>query len=52
MIRSFLSKENALYFQAGAGIVEGSVPENELAEVGNKLAALRKALKLAEEIVV
>ncbi len=52
MIRSFLSKENSLYFQAGAGIVEGSVPENELAEVGNKLAALRKALKLAEEIVV
>jgi anthranilate synthase component 1 len=52
MIRSFLSKENALYFQAGAGIVESSVPENELAEVGNKLAALRKALKLAEEIVI
>ena len=52
MIRSFLSKENSLYFQAGAGIVESSVPENELAEVGNKLAALRKALKLAEEIVV
>lgn len=50
MIRSFLSKENTLYYQAGAGIVAKSVPENELQEVNNKLAALRKAIEMATEI--
>ena len=48
MIRSFLSKNNKLYYQAGAGIVAKSVPKSELEEVNNKLAALRKALILAE----
>jgi anthranilate synthase component I len=50
MIRSFLSKNNVLYYQAGAGIVAQSIPENELQEVNNKLAALRKALGMAESI--
>ncbi len=50
MIRSFLSKGNTLYYQAGAGIVAGSVEENELQEVNNKLAALKKALEIAKEI--
>jgi anthranilate synthase component 1 len=50
MIRSFLSKNNVLHYQAGAGIVAGSVPENELKEVDNKIAALRKAIELAEEL--
>jgi anthranilate synthase component 1 len=50
MIRSFLSKNNTLYYQAGAGIVAGSVAENELKEVDNKIAALRKAIEMAEEI--
>ncbi|RXQ93923.1 anthranilate synthase component I family protein [Ancylomarina salipaludis] len=50
MIRSFLSKDNTLYYQAGAGVVEKSKAENELNEVDNKLAALRKALKIAEGI--
>ena len=50
MIRTFLSKDNTLYYQAGAGIVEKSIPENELKEVDNKLAALRKAMKIAEGI--
>lgn len=50
MIRTFLSKSNKLITQAGAGIVARSVPENELQEVNNKLAALRKAIKMAEEI--
>lgn len=50
MIRSFLSKNNTLYYQAGAGIVAGSVAENELKEVDNKIAALRKAIELAEEL--
>ena len=48
-IRSFLSKDNALYFQAGAGVVAKSVPESELQEVNNKLGALCKAIVLAEE---
>jgi anthranilate synthase component 1 len=49
-IRSFLSKNNTLFFQAGAGVVVSSVEENELQEVNNKLGALKKALKLAETI--
>ncbi|HMY84255.1 MAG TPA: anthranilate synthase component I family protein [Saprospiraceae bacterium] len=49
-IRSFCSRNNVLYFQAGAGVVADSVPQNELQEVKNKLAALNKALSLAEKI--
>ncbi len=50
MIRTFLSKANTLYYQAGAGIVAISDEENELQEVNNKLGALRKAIELAQEI--
>lgn len=50
MIRSFLSKGNRLYYQAGAGIVAASDEENELQEVNNKLAALKKAMELAKEV--
>ncbi|GAA4332899.1 anthranilate synthase component I family protein [Mucilaginibacter gynuensis] len=50
MIRSFLSKNNTLHYQAGAGIVAGSIAESELNEVNNKIAALRKAIELAEEL--
>ena len=50
MIRTFLSQDNKLVYQAGAGIVAKSVPENELQEVNNKLEALRKAIKMAEKI--
>ncbi|MGN6178788.1 MAG: anthranilate synthase component I family protein [Mucilaginibacter sp.] len=50
MIRSFLSKNNTLHYQAGAGIVAGSIPEMELKEVDNKIAALRRAIELAEEL--
>ena len=49
-IRSFVSKNNVLYYQAGAGIVIHSDEEKELQEVNNKLAALNKALILAENI--
>ncbi len=49
-IRSFVSKSNTLYYQAGAGIVMKSSEEGELQEVNNKLAALKKALILAEKI--
>jgi anthranilate synthase component I len=50
MIRSFLSKDNVLHYQAGAGIVADSVIENELNEVNNKLLALKTAIQLAENI--
>ncbi len=50
MIRSFLSKNNTVFYQAGAGIVESSNRESELNEVNNKLAALKRAIELANEI--
>ena len=50
MIRSFLSMNNTLFYQAGAGIVADSVEENELNEVNNKLMALKKAIDMAKEI--
>ena len=50
MIRSFLSQNNELHYQAGAGVVVNSVPESELKEVGNKIGALRMAIKKAEDI--
>ena len=45
VIRSFLSYQNTLHYQAGAGIVAASDPESELQEVNNKLGALTKALR-------
>ena len=50
MIRTFLSKANTLYYQAGAGIVAISDEEKELQEVNNKLGALRNAIEMAEDI--
>ncbi len=50
MIRTFLSRNNTLHYQAGAGVTVNSVAENELQEVNNKLGALKKAITLAEEI--
>jgi len=46
-IRSFVSKNNTLYYQAGAGVVAKSDEESELQEVNNKLAALKKAVDVA-----
>jgi len=51
-IRSFLSCNNVLYSQAGAGIVAHSVPENELQETNNKLGALVKAVNYAETFLI
>jgi anthranilate synthase component 1 len=48
MIRSFMSKNNTLYFQAGVGLVAGSDVQSELQEVSSKLAALRRALDMAQ----
>ena len=50
MIRTFLSKNHQLHFQAGAGLVAASDPETELQETYNKLGALNKALEIAEKI--
>ena len=50
IIRSFLSKNNQLVYQAGAGIVESSKEENELHEVFNKINGLRNALKEANTL--
>ena len=49
-IRSFMSKNNTLYSQAGAGVTVNSNEEKELQEVNNKLGALKQALTLAEKI--
>ncbi|NCT18761.1 MAG: anthranilate synthase component I [Flavobacteriaceae bacterium CG_4_8_14_3_um_filter_34_10] len=50
IIRSFISKNHTLHYQAGAGIVATSNNQNELLEVYHKLGALTKAISLAEEI--
>jgi len=50
MIRSFLAKANHLHYQAGAGVVSKSSAKSELQEVNNKLAALRKALEMAQKL--
>jgi len=46
-IRTFVSRNNELWFQAGGGIVSKSNEEDELQEVNNKLGALKKAIDLA-----
>jgi len=50
MIRTFLSKNHQLHWQAGAGLVSKSNPAHELQEVYNKLGALTKAIELAERV--
>ena len=49
-IRTFVSRNNTLYFQAGAGITAKSDPEKELLEVNNKLGALHRAIEIANEL--
>ena len=48
IIRTFFIKDGNIYFQAGAGIVADSVPENEYNECVNKAKALVKAIELTE----
>lgn len=50
MIRTFLSRNNTLTYQAGAGVVAASNPESELQEVNNKLGALKKAIEFAASL--
>lgn len=52
IIRSALSKNNRLYYQAGAGVVLDSVPENELQEVNNKLGAIRAAVQQTQTVTL
>ena len=49
-IRTFVSRNGELWFQAGGGIVAKSNEEYELQEVNNKLGALRKAIVMAEDM--
>lgn len=49
-IRTFVSRNGELWFQAGGGIVAKSDEEYELQEVNNKLGALRRAILLAEDM--
>jgi len=49
-IRTFVSRGNVLYYQAGAGIVAKSEDSRELQEVNSKLGALKKAIDLAEQL--
>jgi anthranilate synthase component 1 len=49
-IRTFVSRNNELWFQAGGGIVAGSQDEYELQEVNNKLGALKKAIDMAASL--
>lgn len=49
-IRTFLSKNNTLYYQAGMGVVAKSDVELEMKEIHLKLAALRKAIEMASDI--
>jgi anthranilate synthase component I len=50
MIRSLLSRNNTLTYQAGAGVVAASQPESELQEVNNKLGALKSAILYASNL--
>ncbi len=50
MIRTVMSCNNTLTYQAGAGVVAASNPESELQEVNNKLGALKKAISFGESI--
>ena len=49
-IRTFVSRNGELWFQAGGGIVAKSNDEYELQEVNNKLGALRRAILMAEKM--
>lgn len=48
-IRTIVMREKTFYLQAGAGIVADSVPEREFEETMNKIAALKRAIAIAED---
>ena len=50
VIRTFISRNGELWFQAGSGVVAKSIDQYELEECNNKLGALTKAIHIAEEL--
>ena len=48
-IRTIVKRRNRFHLQAGAGIVADSIPAQEYLETGNKIAALKEAIRVAEE---
>ena len=50
VIRTFISRNGELWFQAGSGVVAKSNDQYELEECNNKLGALTKAIHIAEEL--
>lgn len=50
VIRTFISRNGELWFQAGSGVVAKSNEDYELHEVNHKLGALVKAIKIAEQL--
>lgn len=50
-IRTFVSRNNELWYQAGAGVVAMSTEEGELQEVNNKLRGLKKAIDMAAGLI-
>ncbi len=50
VIRSFIARDNELWFQAGSGVVAKSNDEYELQELNHKLGALVKAIHIAERL--
>ena len=48
-IRTIVMRDKTFYLQAGAGIVADSVPDKEYEETLNKIAALKRAIAIAEE---
>jgi anthranilate synthase component 1 len=51
LIRSILSVDRTLAYQAGMGVVSDSVPESELAEAHTKLRAIRAAIEKAQSLI-
>ncbi len=50
VIRTFISRNGELWFQAGSGVVAKSNDQYELEECNNKLGALTKAIHIAEQL--
>ena len=50
VIRTFISRNGELWFQAGSGVVAKSNDQYELEECNNKLGALTKAIHIAENL--
>ena len=50
VIRTFISRNGELWFQAGSGVVAKSNDQYELEECNNKLGALTKAIHIAEKL--